>query len=102
MQNALGFTLQASGGRCGWVYQHYGALVATPGFANVPDMWMGLYHEYIGWLDQTIEVLTPLHNLCRAGGGTIEEESVRQVANFIDGAQTRLYQMWQEAKAMRQ
>jgi len=101
MQNALSFVLKNSGGTCNWVYQHYGSVVATPGFADVPEMWLGLYSEYISWLDRAIEALAPLYNLCRSGGGTMAEESVRQISGFIDEAQNRLYQLWQEANAMR-
>jgi hypothetical protein len=71
-------------------------------YSDVPPIWQPLYVEYIRLLDGTVAVSMPLHDLCIAGGGTIDDETTQRILSYVDAAQLHLFEMEQEARALRE
>jgi len=96
----VGFATRGMG-ECRVAFYYWDIVVHAPAYANVPEAWLSLTSEYIALMDRAVEIMRPIIHVCQAGGGTIDEETDRQILTFFDQAQNRLYQMTQEAAAMK-
>lgn len=69
--------------------------------SDVPEAWAALYTEYSALRNQVFVVTDPINQICGAGRGTLSAETDQQILNFLDSAQNRLYQLSQQAQAMK-
>ena len=70
-------------------------------FSDVPPAWQPLYIEYIRLLDGTAYVTLPVHTVCEAGGGTIDQETDLKMLSYTQSAELRLFAMIQEAEVLK-
>lgn len=71
-------------------------------FSDVPPDWQALYVEYIRLLDGTVEVTLPVHNVCEAGGGQIDDATDQKILSYLDHAFLRLSELIHDAEALMQ
>lgn len=70
-------------------------------FSDVPEAWAPLHTEYRALRDQVFVVTDPINQICGAGRGSIGPETDRQILDFLDSAQNRLYEIGQQARALK-
>ena len=85
-------------GSCQWYNQVRNDWLGMIGFSDVPEAWQSPYSEYRSLINGAFQVTEPIHSICQAGGGSIDDATDRQIIDFFDAGQNRLYQMIQEAK----
>lgn len=89
-------------GNCRQANQLYNEMLAIALFTGAPEPWQTMVEEYNTLRTQAFITYDPVHKVCQAGGGTIDEETGRRMIDFFDRAQNRMYEMLQQAKAMTQ
>jgi hypothetical protein len=70
-------------------------------FSDVPEAWAPLHTEYRALRDQVFIVTDPINQICGGGRGSISPETDRQILDFLDRGQNRLYEIGQQARAMK-
>ena len=88
-------------GNCNWYIQVRNDWMGMIAFSDVPDQWQPWYSEYRSLIAGAFDVTLPIHNVCNAGGGTIDDATDQKIINFFDSAQNRLYALIQQANSMR-
>ena len=77
-----------------WVLQ-------APGYTDVPPQWNALYVEYRAMLRDVVTVSNDVRTLCAGEGGTISQETLDGIVNFLGRAYPRIEQMVVEAAQLR-
>lgn len=87
-------------GSCRAFNQIYGEILGVVAFTGAPEAWQAMVEEYNALRTQVIITIEPVNRVCQAGGGTVDEETDRQMLDFLDRAQNRMYEMLQQAQSM--
>ena len=87
-------------GNCEWFFRARNTVLGIVAFNNAPEPWQEMVTEYNSLRAQAITTIDPINKVCRGGGGTISDETDKQILAVFDNAQNRMYQMLQQAKAM--
>jgi hypothetical protein len=77
-------------------------VLEAPGYTDVPAQWNPLYVEYRGLLRDVVTLSEDIRALCAAEGGTITQETLQAIVDFLAFAYPRSEQMVVEAVQLRQ
>jgi hypothetical protein len=75
-------------------------ILEAPGFSGVPAEWQPLYVEYRALLRDVVTLTADIRPLCQGEGGTVSNETVQAIVDFLAWAYPRMEQMVSEAAAM--
>jgi hypothetical protein len=87
-------------GSCREFAEFYNGILGIVAFADAPEPWTAMVEEYNTFRAQALSVVEPVNQVCKAGGGSVDDETDRKMLALLDRAQNRMYEMLQQAKTM--
>jgi hypothetical protein len=89
-------------GSCREFIEFYNGVLGLVAFTGAPEPWTSMVEEYNAFRTQVLIGIEPVNQVCKGGGGHVDEETARKMLALLDRAQNRMYEMLQQAKAMTQ
>ncbi len=87
-------------GSCQIFFEYYNGVLGLVAFKDAPEPWTAMVTEYNNFRTQVLVVIDPVNQVCKGGGGSVDSDTDRKMLSVLDQAQSRMYQLLQQAKAM--
>ncbi len=99
LSGMIGLATRQSGS-CREFNEYYNGVLGLVEFKDAPEPWAAMVTEYNNFRTQVLVVIDPVTQVCKGRGGSLDSDTVRKMLSLLDQAQSRMYQMLQQAKAM--